>query len=306
MSDASTPPPSTAIVPREDAAPSAAKVPARLGVVPGTVEEAWRLATMMAKSELVPKAFRDRPADVVVAVQLGAEIGLAPMQSLQSIAVINGRPGVWGDGMLAIVMASPLYQDHEEYFEVDGHRRDGLTLDDLKRDATAAVCTFIRRGKPAPVTRRFSVGQARKAQLLGKEGPWQAYPDRMLAMRARSFAARDTFPDLLRGLHTAEELRDMPADPPSPLRRVLRASELTPAETVDVPTPPTRYETVTGTIAALEGDRLVILTTGEQLAIDAADLATSRPALAQLVGRPVTFSVYPDDGELVIETFATQ
>ena len=70
---------------------------------------------MMAKSELVPKAFRNKPEDVLVAIQLGTEIGFAPMQALQSIAVINGRPSVWGDGFLALIMASPLYRDHDEY-----------------------------------------------------------------------------------------------------------------------------------------------------------------------------------------------
>ena len=289
---------STALAPRPDD-PTSGKVPARLGVVPTTVEEGWRLATMMAKSDLVPKAFRDRPADVMVAMQLGAELGFAPMQALQSIAVINGRPGVWGDGLLALLMASPLYRDHDEYFEVHSQRRDGVTLEDLKQDTTAAVCTFIRKGKETPVTRHFSIAQAKKAQLLGKDGPWQTYPDRMLLMRARSFAARDTFPDLLRGLKTAEELRDIPADPPSPIRQVLRASELpTPVD----PTP-TKTETVTGLVAAVDAAaRLVTLKTGEVFHADPADLVE----LAKFAGtdHPLTFEVSCRDAGLVLETFA--
>lgn len=199
-----------ALAPRE---PKPAPTPVRMGLVPTTLDEAWRLAKNFAESELLPKAFRGKPADVLVAIELGAELGLAPMQSVQSIAVINGRPSVWGDGLLAIVMASPLYHGHDEYYEVGGQRRDGLTLDDMKADTTCAVCTFIRRGKAGPVTSRFTVGQAKKAALWNKEGPWIGYPDRMLKMRARGFAARDCFPDLLRGLHTAEEARDIPPEP---------------------------------------------------------------------------------------------
>ena len=206
-------------------------VPVRMGLAPTSIEEGWRLAQYFAKSGLVPKDFRDKPENVLVAIQMGIEIGLAPMQALQSIAVINGRPGVWGDGFLALLQASPQYQDHDEYFEVGGERRDGLVLEDLKKDDTAAVCTFWRRGKATPVTRRFTIGQAKKAGLLTKEGPWQQYPDRMLAMRARSFAGRDTFADRLRGIKTVEELRDSieVEDVPAPVvRQVTRLSQ-TPA-----------------------------------------------------------------------------
>ena len=186
----------------------ASRVPVKMGLAPTSIEEGWRLAQILAQSELVPKNFRQKPADVLVALEMGIEIGFPPMQALQSIAVINGRPSVWGDGFIALIMASPLYRDHDEYYEVAGERRDGLSAEDLKRDDTAAVCTFWRQGKPNPVTRRFTIAQAKKASLLGKEGPWQTYPDRMLLMRARSWAGRDTFPDLLRGIRTAEEAMD--------------------------------------------------------------------------------------------------
>jgi hypothetical protein len=196
----------TALVPSSPA--SLSKVNVALGVVPTTVDEGWRLATVMAKSSLVPKAFANKPEDVFVAIQLGVEIGFAPMQALQSIAVINGRPSVWGDGFLALIMASAIYQDHQEFYEVDGVACAGLTADDLKKDTTTAVCTFWRRGRATAVTQRFSIAQAKKANLWSKAGPWQEYPDRMLKMRARSWAGRDAFPDLLRGLRTAEEVGD--------------------------------------------------------------------------------------------------
>lgn len=187
-------------------------VPVRMGLAPTSLEEAWRMSQFMASSELVPKQYRNKPADVLVAIQYGMELGFMPMQALQSIAVINGRPGIYGDGFLALILSSPLCLEHDEYYEVGGQRRDGLTLEELKKDDSTAVCTFVRKGRPNPVTRRFSVGQAKKANLLGKEGPWSNYPDRMLMMRARGFAGRDAFADLLRGVKTAEELVDLPAD----------------------------------------------------------------------------------------------
>ena len=54
----------------------------------------------------------------------------------------------------------------------------------------------------------FTVGDAIRAGLWKKAGPWTMYPKRMLQMRARSFALRDAFPDVLRGLVATEEVED--------------------------------------------------------------------------------------------------
>jgi hypothetical protein len=204
-----------------------ARVPVTLGITPTTIDEAWRLAQNFADSDLVPKDYKGKPANVLAAMQLGAELGLAPMQALQSIAVTGaGKPSLYGDGLLAVVLSSSAYRDHVEYYEVDGARRDGLTADDLAADAThdvRAVCTFWRTGQPDPTTRTFSIAQAKRAGLWKKDGPWNLYPDRMLKMRARSWAARDTFADVLRGLHSAEEVADEPAA--AEPRRVPRLSD---------------------------------------------------------------------------------
>jgi hypothetical protein len=207
MADTPTPPaaatPSTAMEKSE-------RTPVAIGLSPRNFDDGWRMSMAFAKSEIVPKQYRNKPEDILVAIQFGAEIGLPPMQALSSITVINGRAVVWGDGMLAVVLSSPLCVEHLEWFEINGAVVDALPSDFLKYDTTSAVCQFNRRGKDAPIVRRFSVAQARRAQLLGKQGPWQEYPDRMLQMRARMFAARDAFPDLLRGITSAEEVLDMP------------------------------------------------------------------------------------------------
>jgi len=134
----------------------------------------------------------------MIAVQMGSELGLAPMQAIQNIAVINGRPSVWGDAMLALVKASPVCDDVIETFEGEG-------------DSLVAICVAKRKGK-APVESRFSVDDAKAAGLWGKSGPWQQYRRRMLQMRARGFALRDAFPDVLKGLISAEEAADTPVD----------------------------------------------------------------------------------------------
>lgn len=188
------------------------RTPIRMGIAPRTLDEGWRLAKAIASSDLVPKQYHDKPGDVLIAMQYGMELGFPPMQSLQSIAVINGRPSVWGDGFLALIIGSDVYREHDEYFLVNGERRDILTSKDLEKDDTTAVSSFWRRDRQNPIVGFFSVGQAKKAGLLSKEGPWKNYPDRMLKMRARGFAGRDGFADVLRGIKSTEELLDTPAD----------------------------------------------------------------------------------------------
>lgn len=171
-------------------------------LAPTTFQEATQFATMLAKSDLVPRDYKDKPANIMVAMQWGAEIGLSPLQALQNISVINGRPSVWGDAALALVKGHPACEHVIEGVEGQGDERHGW-------------CEVKRRGEPAQ-RRTFSMADAKRAGLAGKTGPWQQYPDRMLQLRARGFAIRDVFPDALRGVITAEEARDIPAEDTRP------------------------------------------------------------------------------------------
>jgi hypothetical protein len=164
-----------------------------------TMSDAMAFSEVVAKTDFAPKDFRNKPEACLLAIQHGAEIGLSPMQSLQSIAVVNGRPTIYGDAALAVCLASPVCEWVTE--SVDG---DGATM--------TATCSAQRRGYPAPIVSTFSVADAKAAGLWGKSGPWSQYPKRMLAMRARGFALRNAFADVLRGLVTAEEAGDYQID----------------------------------------------------------------------------------------------
>lgn len=165
--------------------------PPAFSLAPRNLDEAFRLADMLAQSDMVPKDFKGKPGNVMIAMQWGFEVGLKPLQSLQNIAVINGRPSMWGDAVLALVRASPLCEYVLEEMGADG----------------VAVCRAKRRGEPEQ-TRTFSDADAKVAGLLGKQGPWVTSPKRMKQMRARSFALRDVFTDVLKGMDIAEVVMD--------------------------------------------------------------------------------------------------
>jgi hypothetical protein len=168
---------------------------ASTGLALQSFDDAFRFSKMVASSEFAPKDFKGKPESCMLAIQHGSEVGLSPMQSLQSIAVINGRPTIWGDAALALVIGSHVCEYVTERVDGEG-------------DKMAAVCFAKRRGYEKATIVRFSVEDAKKAGLWGKSGPWQQYPRRMLQLRARGFALRDAFPDVLRGLITAEEAQD--------------------------------------------------------------------------------------------------
>ena len=161
------------------------------------MQQAMQIAEMLAKSTLVPKAYQGQPANVLVAMAYGDAFGMQPLQAMQSVAVVNGMPGLYGDGLLAVCKSSPEWEWMQETIEGE-----------------VATCTAKRRGEPE-VTATFSVADAKRAQLWGKQGPWTQYPQRMLAMRARSFCLRNLYADILRGMRSAEELADTPAEQPA-------------------------------------------------------------------------------------------
>ena len=160
-------------------------------LTPQSLSEAMQFAEVLSKSSIVPKDYINNPGNVIVAMQWGMELGLQPLQAMQNIAVINGRPSIWGDAILAIVRGSGLLESINE---------------DISENE--ATCVIKRRGE-APVSRCFSMEDAKKVGLANKAGPWTQYPKRMMQMRARAFALRDVFSDVLRGIHIAEEAQDM-------------------------------------------------------------------------------------------------
>lgn len=159
---------------------------------PQDFNQLMTFADIVSKSGMIPKDYIQKPGNIVVAVQMGVEIGLKPMQSLQNISVINGRPSLWGDALIALVKNSPVCEYIKESFSSDGK---------------VAYCEVKRKDEKEPHIRSFSLEDARIAGLLEKDN-WKKYPKRMIQLRARAWALRDVFPDVLLGMQVTEEMED--------------------------------------------------------------------------------------------------
>ncbi len=171
----------------------------RTNLIPTDVDQALRISEMFAKSDLVPDNYKNKPANIFLAVSAGASLGLAPFQAMQNIAVINGKPSIWGDALLAMVRNDKRCLSVKETIEGEG----------TARTATCSVSRLAPNGETEVISSSFTMGNAQKAGLLNRK-PWQSFPDRMLQMRARGFALRDAFADVIGGLITGEEAEDYP------------------------------------------------------------------------------------------------
>ena len=195
-------------------------------IIPRTIDEVARIARAVIIAKLAPDSYTknctedEAASKIMIGIMKGAEIGLAPLTAIANIAIINGRPCLWGDGAVGLIQASGKVESWEEIYDGEPDT-DGYT----------AICTIWRKGQSAPYVGRFSLGDAKRAKLLSK-GPWIEYRGRMQMWRARSYAMRTGFADCLSGLSIAEEVQDLPP-PPAPVNTSFLNDET--AVTEDVP-----------------------------------------------------------------------
>lgn len=174
-------------------------------IIPRTIDEVSRIAKAVIVAGLAPDSYKgsqdETVSKVIVGIMKGAEVGLPPLTALANIAIINGRPCLYGDGAVALIQASGKVDKWKERWEGD-EGTDGYT----------AICEIWRKGQTEPYVGHFSMADAKRAKLLAK-GPWVMYLQRMLMWRARTYAMRTGFADCLAGLAIAEEVNDLPTAP---------------------------------------------------------------------------------------------
>lgn len=155
------------------------------------------LAETLYRGGLTPNGVT-RWEHLAARIVAGAEVGLGAIASVNCIMVVNGKACIYGDAGLAVIRASGLLAYHEETVQV------GPT-----NHPVSATCIIQRVGEPKREF-TFTYQDAVTAKLWGKKGPWTEYPGRQMQWRARWFAMRDVFPDVLLGLGIFEEQADIP------------------------------------------------------------------------------------------------
>jgi hypothetical protein len=185
-------------------------LPMASGFEPESIEALERIAAKLAASNFIPDVYKGKPGDILAAAMRGREVGLSTMQALDSMAMINGKATIFGDGYLGLIQASPAYERHEEVFT-----GSGSTL--------TAVCKFWRKGNPVPFVGSFSMADANTAKVcekdkegnkkwisLSEKATYKSWPREMLMWRARHRAGQAGFSDATKGLIPREIADDYP------------------------------------------------------------------------------------------------
>lgn len=198
--------------------------------VPQNLTEAMSFAKMLAESDLVPKDYKGKPGNCLIGMQYGAELGLPPLQALQCIAVINGKPGIYGDMGKALLQSKGFGIEERDVPET---KTKGQAWCRITRPP------HLNPTRTPPTERTYSIEDAKTASLWGKQGPWTTNPYRQMAWRAFWFAARDAASDILKGLGGVEELNDYvettATEEPTAPREITAAEPTKATPAVDVP-----------------------------------------------------------------------
>ncbi len=186
-----------------------------LAIIPRTIDECVSLAERCSKSETLPKELRGKVPETLMTIMAGQELGLAPMTSLRVIHIIDAKPVISADGMVAIVLGSGKAVYFERVDESD----------------TAVTYETLRVGAAKPRRCTWTMTMAKTAALHLKDN-WRGYPRAMLASRAKAELARDVFPDVLAGCYTPEEVESFSVGPRPAYVEAVKRSD--PAQNDDI------------------------------------------------------------------------
>lgn len=180
------------------------------------LDQMYRLSANLAQSSLLPKDLANKPANVLAAMLYGQELGLAPMQAINSIYVVNGRPTISAQLWVALARRA-------------GHKV--RVVEETPESCTVEVERSDDQGHPTRVT--YTLDQAKAAKLTGKD-VWTGHRAAMLYARAVSTACRRACPEIALGFgdeadraeaetgkptlaQVAAERLDQPAEGPGPV-----------------------------------------------------------------------------------------
>jgi hypothetical protein len=237
---------------------------------PETATEAWQLARYYGESRLISPALR-QTGDIFVTIMAGRDFGWSPMQAMRGIHVVEGRPSLSADAMVAIVKSS----GRCKFFRL------------VKSDDKEAIYETHREGDPEPVRMGFTVEEAKAAGLLERKGPWQTYRKRMLRNRAKSVLCKEVYEDIFFGVyeddegHEVEEIRH-PEGPQKPPPLIPKDHNEPPPQVASKATIETKAEKLSLDAACHEASLIVNRTLS-----DAAAVKKAKDDLGALVAKVV-------------------
>jgi hypothetical protein len=164
-------------------------------------EQAYRVARLFSASEFVPEAYRGKPENCFLALQMSTRLRVDPMMFMQRTYIVHGRPGMEATLVIALVNARGPFTGPIQW-SVVGEGMDKTCTAYATHKVTGEVCKA-----------ECSMRMAEAEGWIAKSGSkWKTLPDMMLRYRSAAFLARLYAPECIMGLSTVDELDDITVD----------------------------------------------------------------------------------------------
>jgi hypothetical protein len=176
---------------------------------PKSLAGLYRLGTMYSRSDMVPAHYRGRPDDCAIAAQMALRVGVDILTFLQSSYIVKGTPGIKGTLAIAMINGSGKIKGRIK-FKLEG----SIEVGDRQCTATA-IDAENGEEVSATVTWQMVKDEGWDQPKGTQTSKWLTLPDQMFKYRSAMFLARTTFPDVLLGFYSDDELEDIHGIPAS-------------------------------------------------------------------------------------------
>lgn len=173
-------------------------IPTRIEPQAITMDKMMEMATMLAKSTIVPQEYRNRPENVFLALDTANRLGMSPLSIMNGMYVVQGRPNFSGSFIAGLLKSTPLFSDVEL-----------IWVGEKGKDTWGCYVQGIetRTGK---LLKGVTVDiKMAKGEGWTRNTKWQTMPELMLTYRAYSFFGRTHASELLSGIYDKDEMEDV-------------------------------------------------------------------------------------------------
>jgi len=163
-------------------------------------QEVQQMSEYLASSDLVPKEFQKKPANVMIALGMANRMKADPFMVMQNLYIVHGRPSWASQFLIACVNSSGKFSSLQYEFQGSEGKNDwGCRAFATELSTGEKVCGPF-------VTIQIAINEG----WMGRNGSkWKTMPELMLTYRAAAFFVRTKAPEISMGMHTDDEVRDM-------------------------------------------------------------------------------------------------
>lgn len=171
----------------------------KLPVAAGSFDDVARQALALSKSDIIPEAYRGKPSNCLIALEMADRMGCAPLQIMQSMHIIHGRPSFTSQWLIATVNASGRFSPLRWKFREEKGRKVGAIAYASEKESGEVL-------EGPEVTLEMAKAEGWSTKSGSK---WLTMPEVMLMYRSAAFWTRLYCPEVAMGLHTEEEIEDV-------------------------------------------------------------------------------------------------